>query len=151
MTSHRIEMKDLEARCEAAGLPLTLQRRAVIEALAARVDHPTADQVAADVVERHRGVSRATVYRALDAFVERGLAIKVCHPEAAARYDFKVHRHHHLVCDGCGAISDLEEPRFDKLSVPDTGSLGFRVRDYSVHLRGLCAACAKTEDEKHQP
>ena len=39
----------LEAACRAQGVPLTVQRRAILEVLADRTDHPTADQVFAAV------------------------------------------------------------------------------------------------------
>ena len=139
---------DLQERCRAAGLPVTLQRRAVLEALSERADHPTAEDVAADVAKRHNGVARATVYRALEAFVEHGVAIKVCHPDATARYDAKTHRHHHLICDRCGSMRDLDEPDFDSLPLPENAAIGFQVRDYSVHFRGVCASCRKDEEKQ---
>ena len=126
---------------------MTLQRRAVYEAVADRDDHPTADEVAEDVRRVHQGVSRATVYRALETFVDHHLLAKICHPGAAARFDAKTHRHHHLVCDRCGAVRDLVQPEYDTLPVPDTTAQGFRVRDYSVHLRGLCMGCVREENQ----
>jgi Fur family ferric uptake transcriptional regulator len=123
-------------------VPLTVQRRAVLAVLTARTDHPTADDVFSDVVARLPGVSRGTVYRTLDKLVELGLVLRVSHPGSAARYDANLRRHHHLVCERCGAMTDLEERRLDRLEVPDLAAVGFRVLDYSVHFRGVCRRCA---------
>lgn len=139
---------ELARRCQERGLPVTPQRRAVLESLLARSGHPTADEVVLELARRIGGVSRATVYRTLETLVERGLLVRVCHPGAAVRYDLKTQRHHHLVCDRCGAIADLEAPALDALPLPPIAPTGFRMRDFSVHVRGLCPACVATLDRE---
>ena len=141
------KLAELEARCRDLGVPLTLQRRAVLEVLVAREDHPTADQVHAGVAEDYPGVSRATVYRGLETLVAMGIANRVSHPGAVCRYDARTCRHHHLVCDGCGAVIDYDEPSFDSLRYPKTAGSGFQVSDYSILFRGRCAACAASAEE----
>ncbi len=136
-------LADLEKRCQEQGVPVTLQRRAILEVLTSRADHPTADEVVADLGQRMDGVSRATVYRTLETLAECGLLVRVCHPGAAARYDVNTQRHHHLVCDLCGSITDFEEPSLNGLSMPDLSTAGFRMRDFSVHVRGICENCNK--------
>ena len=59
-----------------SGLPVTLQRRAVFEAILERVDHPTADQVYEAVQARLPQISRMTVYRILATLVWLGLISK---------------------------------------------------------------------------
>ncbi len=142
MVSRRT-LAELEQRCQELGLPVTVQRRAILEVLLSRDDHPTADDVAADLASRIEGISRATVYRTLETFVENELLLRVCHHGAAARYDIRTDRHHHLVCDVCGEMTDFEESELDDLSLPSFRRAGFRVRDYSVHVRGLCKECAR--------
>ena len=137
------KMEELERLCREQGLPLTVQRRAVLEALMLRHDHPTADQVAEDVALRLPGVSRTTVYRVLDTLVRISIARKVCHPGAAARFEVESHRHHHLVCVECGHMIDLEDSRLDELPFPESGVHGFQLTDYSIQFRGTCAACAR--------
>jgi Fur family peroxide stress response transcriptional regulator len=131
----------LEAACKAHGLPLTVQRRTILEVLAERTDHPTADQVYAAVRQRLPGVSRTTVYRVLDTLVRLGLAVKTAHPGAAVRFDPHTERHHHLLCVRCDRVIDLHAPELDGLRLPDTRRLGFEVEDFSLHIRGLCADC----------
>jgi Fur family peroxide stress response transcriptional regulator len=137
------ESRLAEARrvCQERGVPLTNQRRAVLQALLDRDDHPTADALYEVVVHDLPQISRATVYRSLDALVELGLAARVSHPGSATRFDPTVRRHHHLICDRCGAILDLEDPTLDRIPLPDTRPAGFRARDYSVQVRGLCERC----------
>lgn len=134
---------ELEARFAARGIPLTIQRRAILEELRRRDDHPTADGVFEAVARVLPGLSRATVYRTLETLVELELATRICHPGSSARYDPKTGRHHHLICERCGAVLDLELPALDALPIPRTGDTGFVVRDFSVQYTGLCADCAE--------
>ncbi len=145
------KVAQFEAACRAQGLPLTVQRRVILEALAARDDHPTADEIFAAIQERIPGVSRTTVYRVLETLVGVGVASKVCHPGATARFDAKTDRHHHLVCRECGKVRDLEAPALDRLPLPNTSRRGFEIRDYSIHFLGTCADCRpkrRRDDER---
>jgi Fur family peroxide stress response transcriptional regulator len=131
----------LEAACRAEGMPLTVQRRTILEVLAERTDHPTADQVFAAVRTRMPDVSRTTVYRVLDTLVRLGLAVKTPHHGASVRFDPRTERHHHLVCTRCDRVIDLHAPELNVLRLPDTRRLGFEIDDFSLHIRGLCARC----------
>jgi Fur family peroxide stress response transcriptional regulator len=135
------KMAQLETACREHGLPLTVQRRSILEVLAERTDHPTADQVWEAVCERMPGVSRTTVYRVLDAFVRLGLAVKAPHTGQSVRFDPRTERHHHLVCVECDRVLDLESPALDDVRLPDMKRIGFRVDDFSIHIRGVCADC----------
>jgi Fur family peroxide stress response transcriptional regulator len=136
-------LTELEQRCRELSVPLTVQRRAVLRALASRDDHPTADAIFTAVSKELPGISRATAYRTLDTLVAMGLVVRVAHDDSVARYDAKTWRHHHLACDRCGAMLDLESKALDAIELPDLSKLGFRARDFSVHVRGVCDACAR--------
>ena len=133
----------LEVACRRQGLPLTVQRRVILEALAGRDDHPTADEVLEQVRKRLPEVSRTTVYRVLDTLVRLRLAVKICSPGAGVRFDAKTDRHHHLVCVQCEKVMDFEAPTLNGLPLPDARTHAFTVHDYSIHFRGLCVDCGK--------
>lgn len=125
------------------GLPVTAQRRAVFEAALRHGHHPTADQIHMAVRRRLPEISRMTVYRILGNLVTLGLLARICHPGSVARFDPKIHQHHHLVCLDCGTIVDLEEERFNDVAWPDVRRLGFEIEGYSIDFRGRCASCRK--------
>jgi Fur family peroxide stress response transcriptional regulator len=138
-------LKKLEEVCRERGLPLTTQRRTVLEVLLARTDHPTADQIFDAVQEQNPQVSRRTVYRVLETLAEWGLIRRVHHPGATARFDAKVHRHHHLVCIRCSRMVDLESQDLDGISMPKGRPHGFDVCDFSVQLMGICPECRRAQ------
>ncbi len=140
-----MRLGELEAACRRHGVPLTVQRRVVLEALSRRTDHPTADQLLVDVRTRLPGVSRTTVYRVLETLVRLGLAVKTCTPGSAVRFDPRTERHHHLVCLQCDRVIDLHAPSLDALRLPPLRTSGFEISDYSVHFRGTCPQCRGRE------
>jgi len=125
----------------ASGAPVTIQRRAVFEAILDRADHPTTEQVCRAVRQNLPQISRMTVHRILGEFVALGLVDKTCHPGSAARFDPKTRPHHHLVCLGCGAILDVEDPRLDRIPRPQVNPGEFTIQDCQVQFRGRCARC----------
>jgi Fur family peroxide stress response transcriptional regulator len=135
------KINDLEARCRTQGVPLTLQRRVIMEDLAGRYDHPTADQVYEAVITRYPGISRSTVYRVLETFVQLGAAQKISNPEAKARFDADTSRHHHLVCHSCDQVADFSSDDLDRITLPPEIGNGFMVADYSLTVTGTCAGC----------
>ena len=54
-----------------------------------------ADPVYDDVKDRIPGVSRTTVYRTLETFVDLGMSRKTSHVAVMARFDGNVERYHH--------------------------------------------------------
>lgn len=120
-------------------LRLTPQRRAVLDALRASRDHPTAAELLSRVQRRSPGVGPATVYRALGLLVRSGLAIELNLGESGgARYDGNTGRHDHLVCTRCRRVVDILQPQPDLSGVAGTG---FTVTGYDLLVYGLCPDC----------
>jgi Fur family transcriptional regulator, peroxide stress response regulator len=134
-------LEEFEAQCRRRGLAVTIQRRTVFGELAGRRDHPTADQVYEAVRARLPGLSRTTVYRVLETLVDAGLARRVQHAGGTARFDPVSGRHHHLACDACGRLVDLDDRLVPTLRLSEPARAGFRIKDYSVSFTGLCPDC----------
>jgi len=132
------------------GLPVTTQRRAVFEAIQERTDHPTAEQLYRAVRARLPQVSRMTVHRILGTFVSLGLVAKTCHPGSAARFDPKLHQHHHLVCLECGRIVDIEGPLLNGIRWPNVKAHKFEIEGYNIDFRGRCARCSQNARAPHR-
>jgi len=135
------KLKLMEERCRKNGLSLTVQRRAILENLSSRMDHPTADQIYAAIQDRIAGVSRTTVYRVLETFVQLGLAQKISNPEAKARFDADTSRHHHATCLECEKIIDIDGSALPDIYLSRADLKGFEVFDCSVVAVGLCKDC----------
>jgi Fur family peroxide stress response transcriptional regulator len=125
---------------EGSGLRCTMQRYAVMVFLMHHKGHPTAAEIFEAVNHVHPRSSRATTYNNLRDLVKAGLVREVAVEGRAGRFDVKGMRHHHFICDRCGAVEDMEWYDVPK---PASRSLGKRiVRECELIFRGLCTKCA---------
>ena len=138
-------LEEFERHCHQHGVPLTPQRRIILQAVLELACHPTADQIYASPAVRRARISRATVYRTLESLVRLGIITRLCHPHGVVRYDGRVEQHHHLICLECDVVADIAAPELDALPLPDTSASGFEVDNYRVQLRGLCRRCREKE------
>ncbi len=97
------------------------QRYGVMEFLVRRPVHATADEIHRALNRSGPRASRATVYNSLRALIEANLVREVILEGSAARFDAKVHRHHHFICDR-GCVEDID--RFDLPRRAQSAALG---------------------------
>lgn len=103
-------LDELRSALERAGWRCTRQREAVWNCLRLAPMHPTAEQVFAAVRRHVPKISLATVYKALDALVDAGVAARLGAGAGPARYDGRGDAHYHFRCERTGEVSDLPLP-----------------------------------------
>jgi Fur family peroxide stress response transcriptional regulator len=135
-----------EELCRGRGIPVTVQRRVVLEELLGSTSHPTADQIQRGVQGRIPGISQTTVYRVLELLVDLGLARKTCSPGTSCRYDGRTVRHHHLVCLSCDRIVDHDDPALNALPLPHRDDTGYELTEYSIQFLGTCSDCLSAHE-----
>jgi Fur family peroxide stress response transcriptional regulator len=135
--------EELRAGLEAAGWRFTKQRAAVYRYLRGCESHPTADEVYTAVKRSIASISLATVYKSLETLVSCGLANKLTHADATARYDARRDAHYHLRCTRTGEVHDVPvrfEPALLEKLDPELGARlaaqGFEVTGYRLEVVG---------------
>jgi len=118
----------------------TRQRQLVLDAVRARRDHPSADQIYLAVRTQDGHISRGTVYRNLNLLEENGEILHVKVP-GVDRFDSRVDYHYHLLCTGCGAVCDAPLPYHAELDRDLAGATGFEISRHRTVFEGLCPAC----------
>jgi Fur family peroxide stress response transcriptional regulator len=134
---------DIEKLLRTRGLRSTTQRRVVLEFLWRHRIHATADEIFAAVNRAVPRASRATIYNNIRDLVEAGLVREVTADGRAARYDACVERHHHFICDRCGALEDLEWFDLSSSVGRPKALAGHVVRDFELLVRGACRKCSR--------
>ena len=126
------------------GYRLTPQRIMVISAIEDSDGHISAEEIYAQVIAKYPNVNISTVYRTLELLKQLGLVTVTDLGEGRVRYHpaGKGH-HHHLVCQQCGAIIDLDES-----ILSDLKSALLREYQFSADLRhlaifGRCVKCSQ--------
>ena len=122
------------------------QRQMILDAVTARCDHPTADQIYLDVRAKDDKISRGTVYRNLGILAENDEITNVKVP-AADRYDFRRDRHYHIFCTNCRKVFDAPldyRAEYDEQIEKQTG---FQISRHRLIFEGLCSVCRKKKED----
>lgn len=118
----------------------------VLQALVASGSHVTADDLLRRVRHDHPDVSASSVYRTMDLLTHHGVVDHVHLGHGPAQYHLTTEVHAHLVCDGCGAITELEPTLSSPFARQVEDRLGFRLDLGHFALTGWCRACASPPD-----
>jgi Fe2+ or Zn2+ uptake regulation protein len=141
-TIHRATgIEPLVAALDLAGYRLTEPRRAVAELIVAREGHFSAADLIGDARARRLGIGRATVFRALDLFTELNVLERLDLPSGEHAYVpcEPAGHHHHIVCSGCGRVTEIEEVG---LALEDVQRrTGWQVDSHRLELYGRCPRC----------
>lgn len=118
----------------------TKQRQLVLDAVRARCDHPSADQIYLDVRAIDDKISRGTVYRNLNFLAQNGelLHVKVSN---ADRFDCRLDFHYHLLCTECGAVCDVPLSYHGELDQQLAAKTGYVIERHRTVFEGRCPGC----------
>lgn len=134
-----MKIEEIINKLSQKGLKVTPQRIAILEAIMNLNNHPTAENIIDYIKINHPNISVGTVYKVLDAFVEKELINKVKTEKDIMRYDPLVENHHHIYCSDSDRIDDyvdmelnhLLENYFENKKIP-----GFRIEDIKLQIIG---------------
>jgi Fur family ferric uptake transcriptional regulator len=136
-----VDRVDLIDAVREAGLRVTTPRVAVLRQVSEH-KHVTADQIAQAVRDQLGTISTQAVYDVLGALTGAGLVRRIEPAGSPARYETRVgDNHHHVVCRGCGAITDLDCVVGVAPCLSPEDASGFLIDEAEVTFWGLCPAC----------
>ena len=122
---------------------LTKQRQAILRVVRESETHLTANEIFEQARRLLPGISFATVYNSLRYLKTEELIREIRFGADSTRYDRKLERHDHAICNYCGKLVDLE------LSIPKgllkeaARDSKFEAQSIEVTLRGLCPECKR--------
>lgn len=135
-------MAELSELLRQRGMRVTSQRLLIERALREHGGHLTAEQVHERVERVLPGVTQQTVYTTLALLADLGVARRISAPGPSTRFEARTDDHHHMVCERCGAIADLQVRVPVSRAVGAAREAGFVPASASVTVVGLCADCA---------
>ena len=121
---------------------MTESHKAILSVLGRTRAHPTADEVYSMVRENLPNVSLGTVYRNLDLLAKQGLIRTLAAAGEQRRYDGMLDDHHHIRCEICGRIDDIELGNTERLEELIVDGRGYEVHGYTLCFVGVCRECA---------
>jgi Fur family transcriptional regulator, ferric uptake regulator len=131
-------------RMASQGRRLTRQRVVVAEALASAKRALSAQELYERIQATHPTLGRATVYRALEAQVQDGMASRFERDGHVSAYiACDAEHHHHLVCTKCQRVEDLDEAAVAPLLASVGRRHDFQVDHAALDFYGLCRSCRR--------
>ena len=124
------------------GYKLTPQRVAVLQSLHESEGHVTARDIYSKVKAQYPRVNKSTVYRTLELMKELKLITetdlggdRLCYHHAEKGH------HHHLVCQRCGRVIDLDEAALEPLKELLVSNYSFIPEIRHLAIFGYCLNC----------
>ncbi|WP_417334575.1 Fur family transcriptional regulator [Halarcobacter sp.] len=122
-------------------LKVTPQRVAIVEELYSN-GHMNIDELYKKLLEKFPSISLATIYKNVNAMVEKVFLNEVKIPEAKSVYELAKEEHSHLVCSSCGKIEDITiDTSVLQSSIKEESA--FQIQNVDVVFSGLCKSCQK--------
>lgn len=144
MTSKDFDI--LKEELKEKGYKLTPQRRSIVDTIIENEGkHLTAEEIYDEVKKKCPEIGLATVYRTILLLEEMKVIYKLDLNDGCSRYelahDHETHRHHHLVCNNCGKVIEVEDDLLEDLEVEIETKYGFKILDHAVKFFGICTDC----------
>jgi Fur family ferric uptake transcriptional regulator len=142
-----MKSKDLllfEAQLRESGHRITPGRIALLSFLSNSKKPLTASTIQKEMTHK---MDKVTLYRALEEFTKLKIITKINLQDTATYYEFlhKDHHHHHIVCEKCGKIEDIEyceETNLQKEALRISKNFSV-INSHSLEFFGLCKFCNK--------
>ena len=116
---------------------MTRYAKQILEIVDQSDGHMTAEQLYLELKKTEPKVVQATVYNNLNTLCREGMIRKLSIEGSPDRYD-KIKKHDHLVCKGCGALSDIT---FQDMTGDLERQLGEGILSYDLKVFYLCPKC----------
>ena len=120
-------------------LKATPQRLAIMD-IVAQHGHINIDNLYEEVKKRFNSISLATIYKNINAMIEKVLLVEVKLPSRKSVYEIVKAEHSHLLCKECAEVLDVE---LDTSKMVDevTKKYNFDINGSEVVLFGICSNC----------
>jgi Fur family ferric uptake transcriptional regulator len=124
------------------GYRLTPQRLMVIEALHEAQGHISALDICHSVQAKYPWVNKSTIYRTLELLKELDLVTETeLGGDKLYYHQADKGHHHHLICQKCGKIVDIDEDVFASLESTLRKKYSFSADLKHLAIQGHCLKC----------
>jgi len=121
------------------GQRFTSQKKEVLRALGQKPQ--TVLEILTSVNLKKHSIDKVTIYRILTSLVKLKVVREINLGDREARYELSnCEHHHHLVCENCGQIEDIEL-REDEILKEVGKQSSFKVKSHSLEFFGICQDC----------
>ncbi len=136
----------VEQSLRSQGVRYTTNRRALIDALINTPGPLTVEELYRVTEPR---IPHSSIYRDVRVLIDSQVLTLHHSTDRSNRFELAewlTGHHHHLVCMGCMAISDISlapetEFRLSELAESAAADTGYRVTGHTLEIEGMCGSC----------
>ena len=139
---------------QSRGMRNTEQRKNLLDLVFSNHEHFDADQLLDKLPPKglEGYVSRPTVYRTLNEFVDAGLLRKFeLEGRSVYEHDYGYPQHDHLYCTKCSKLIEFQDERMVEIRKQVAAEHKFQVRSHRMIITGVCESCRKNRRRKRRP
>ncbi len=136
----------LKGKLKDEGYKLTPQRRAILDTIIENQGkHLNTEEIYNLVKEKCPEIGLATVYRTLQLLDDMSMISGLNIDDGCMRYELNSneneHQHHHLICEVCNDIIEVELDLLGYLEKEIEKEYNFIIKDRKVKFFGICSKC----------
>jgi Fur family transcriptional regulator, ferric uptake regulator len=144
--SGAVHSGDMSGKLSEKGYRMTPQRMMILSVIEGTQEHISAEEIFAKVLATYPHVNISTVYRTLELLKKLGLVTETDLGGGRFRYHpAEKGHHHHLICQGCGSITDLDESELFPLKESLLAKYKFVADMKHLAIMGMCTKCSPIE------
>ncbi len=141
------KIENLKLILREKGYKLTPQRRSILdEIIKNEGSHLTTEEIYDLVKVNCPEIGLATVYRTVQLLEEMGVLYKLDLDDGCSRYELcdedESHQHHHLICQNCGKVIEVEGDLLEELEQGIEKKYNFKIKNHSLKFYGICDNCS---------
>ena len=147
-TSRTIEydtlLEEFKTLLKKNGEKFTIQREIILETLYNSDEHLTPEALHQLIQKEHPTLKTgiATIYRTLSRLEESDIVTSLSFGAQGKKYELGAKDHHdHMICTECGDITEFLDDEIERLQEIIAKEAGFKIKDHSMQLYGLCKNC----------
>jgi len=137
-------LENFKKLLKANNLKFTIQREVILETLYNSDEHLTPESLHHLIQDKYPELKTgiATVYRTLSLLEESSVVTSLSFGAQGKKYELGAKEHHdHLICTECGEITEFVDEEIEKRQHAITDELGFKMKDHSMQIYGICKKC----------
>lgn len=117
---------------------MTAQRKLILDIINNSPEHLNAEKIYFSAKTVMPGIAMATVYNSLKYLSDNNYIRKVGVNNGADFYDKSLMPHEHIICDKCGAITDVIKGGIKEIIEKEVGG---EITGYELNVHYICDKC----------